>query len=63
MDNYMNEINDTLERIGSKYRTSDGLTVITYIGQLTFLKRTFETSAECLKYVQRAEAAHNKAIA
>lgn len=44
-------INNHLKKIGSKFSTDDGLTICMYIGNLTFLKRTFKTQEECLQFV------------
>lgn len=59
----INEINGTLERIGSIYRTDDGFTICGYIGHLTFLRRTFSTREECLNFVKCAEEYSRKARA
>lgn len=45
------EINEKLEKIGSKFRTEDGKTLAMYIGHLTFLKREFDTEEECEQFV------------
>ena len=49
--NMIEKINNHLQKIGSKFRTEDGLTISMYIGNLTFLKRTFVTQEECLQFV------------
>lgn len=48
------KINEILEKMGSKFRTDDGLTISMYIGHLTFLKRTFNSQEECFRFVERA---------
>jgi len=45
------DINAHLERIGSNFRTKDGLTVIAYFGHLLFLKKTFSTTEDLCNYV------------
>ena len=44
MDARIKDINDSLEAVGSKFRTEDGLTIMMYIGHLTFLRRTYEST-------------------
>ncbi|MCC8157276.1 MAG: hypothetical protein LIO54_08375 [Oscillospiraceae bacterium] len=51
-----NQINEILKRIGSRYSTDDGKTLVSHIGGLVFLRRSFESEAECLAFVQRAAA-------
>lgn len=46
-----NQINEHLQKIGSKFRTEDGKTLIMYVGHLTFLKRSFITEQECYNFV------------
>ena len=45
------KINNHLEKIGSKFRTKDGLILTAYIGHMTFLKRTFASVEECYSFV------------
>ena len=45
------KINSMLESIGSNFRTEDGITITMYIGNLTFLKRSFDSITECYIYV------------
>jgi len=45
-------INKMLEEIGSKYRTTDGKTISTYLGNLKFLKRTFDSIDDCYNFVK-----------
>lgn len=47
-------INRMLREAGSKFRTEDGLTLVMYIGHLTFLRRTFATQEGCLEFVEKA---------
>ena len=47
----LEKINNHLKKIGSKFSTDDGLTICMYVGNLTFLKRTFKTQEECLRFV------------
>ena len=49
--NMVERINNHLKKIGSKFSTDDGLTICMYVGNLTFLKRTFKTQEECLRFV------------
>lgn len=49
------QINEILRRIGSRYSTEDGKTLVSYIGGLVFLRRSFDSKEECLAFVQRAE--------
>lgn len=44
-------INDRLSEMGSKFRTSDGKTLIRYNGNLVFLKRSFDTVSDCYNFV------------
>lgn len=48
------QINEILEKIGSNFRTDDGLTIIAHIGNLTFLRRMFESERDCLAFVREA---------
>lgn len=56
----INEINGILERIGSTFRTKDGLTICGAFGvrsgALTFLKRTFDSQEQLFEYVKGIEA-------
>lgn len=47
------KINAILEAKGSKFRTEDGLTIVMYIGHLTFIKRTFDSIEECFNFVRK----------
>lgn len=42
----ISNINNKLESSGSIFRTKDGLTVSGYIGNLTFLKKTYKSIEE-----------------
>ena len=50
------KINNHLQKIGSNFRTEDGFTICMYIGNLTFLKRTFKTQVarEIIKHGKTA---------
>ena len=50
------KMNQHLESIGSNFRTQDGLTLVVYIGHLTFLRRTFSSTEECFNYVMNCKA-------
>ncbi len=53
------EINAILERIGSKFRTDDGVTLVGNFcvgdGSITFLRRTFESPESCLEFVNACQ--------
>ena len=48
------KINTMCKEMKSNFSTEDGLTLVAYIGNLTFLKRTFNTIEECFNYVESA---------
>lgn len=50
------KINQHLENIGSNFRTDDGITLVAYIGHMTFLRRTFRSVEECFNYVMNCKA-------
>ena len=50
------EINRKLEQSGSVFRTDDGLTLVGYFGNLTFLRRTFKSIDETEQAASRALA-------
>lgn len=48
------EINRKLEQSGSVFRTEDGLTVVGYFGNMTFLRRTYQSIEELEQEASRA---------
>ena len=50
------KINAICEEIGSMFRTDDGLTLCAYIGNLTFLRRSFDSREECYNFVLSAKS-------
>lgn len=50
----IDRINTLLAEMGSTFRTDDGVTLIKHLGGLTFLRRSFDSPAECLRFVEVA---------
>lgn len=45
------KINSMLIKIGSDFRTEDGLTLTKYIGHMTYLQKHFNSTTECYNFV------------
>lgn len=48
------EINRKLKDAGSVFRTDDGLTIIGYFGNLTFLRKTYSSIEELERMAEKA---------
>lgn len=60
MEERIRAINDTLERIGSRFRTEDGRVMAMYTGNLIFLRKTFRSIDDMEAAVEKARVYHEK---